>query len=89
MKPLTILFRLKLEQCVEYIYFDLYQYTNIISDKLKYFVTHLRQNCINNKSDAINTLRRIYDKNSYIECEFIIYTVDDIVYNALHEKLNV
>ena len=52
-------------------------------------MTHLRQNCINNKSDAVNTLRRIYDKNSYIECEFIVYAVDDIVYNALHEKLNV
>ncbi|KYN44324.1 hypothetical protein ALC56_01238 [Trachymyrmex septentrionalis] len=29
---------------------------------------------------------RIYDKNSYIECELIVYAVDNIVYNVLHEK---
>ncbi|KYN42558.1 hypothetical protein ALC56_03017 [Trachymyrmex septentrionalis] len=46
MKPSTILFMLELEHCVKHIYFDLCQYTNIISDKFKYFVTHLRQNCI-------------------------------------------
>ena len=80
---------LELKQCIEHIYFDLCHYTNIISDKFKYFVTHLRQNCIQQKRCYRYTLRRIYDKNSYIECEFIIYTVDDIVYNALHEKLNV
>jgi len=43
-------------------------------------------NCINNNSDAIDILRRIYDKNSYIEFELIVYSVDNIVYNALHEK---
>jgi len=39
----TIFFMLELEQCVEHIFFDLCQYTNIISDKFKYFVTYLRQ----------------------------------------------
>ena len=29
---------------------------------------------------------RIYDKNSYIECELIVYAVNNTVYNALHEK---
>ena len=86
MKLSTILFMFELVQCVEHIYFDLCQYINITSDKFKHFVIHLRQNCINNKSDAIDTLHRIYDKNSYIECELIIYAVDNIVYNALHEK---
>ncbi|KYN27505.1 hypothetical protein ALC57_03103, partial [Trachymyrmex cornetzi] len=33
MKPSTILFMLELEQCVEHVYFDLCQYTNIASDK--------------------------------------------------------
>ena len=76
MKLSPILFMFELEQYVEYIYFDLYQYTivsNIISNKFKYFVTYLHQNCINNNSDTIDTLRRIYDKNSYIECELIVY----------------
>jgi len=40
---------------------------------------------VNNNSNTTDTLRRIYDKNSYIECE-LIYVVDNIVYNALHEK---
>jgi len=51
-------------------------------------MTHLRQNCIND-SNAIDTLRRIYDKNSLnanIECELIVCAVDNIIYNALHEK---
>jgi len=58
MKLLTILFILEFEQRVEHVYFYLCQYINIIyqyniiSDKFKYFMIH--QNCINNKSDAIN-----------------------------------
>jgi len=83
MKPSTILFMLELDQCIRHIYFDLCQYINIISDKFKYFVTHLHQNCINNKSDAIDILRKIYDKNSYIKCKLIIYAVDNIVYNVI------
>ncbi|KYN29365.1 hypothetical protein ALC57_01192, partial [Trachymyrmex cornetzi] len=85
MKPIT-LFMLKLKQCVEHAYFYLCQYTNIVSDKFDYFVSYLRQNCIKNKLETVNTLRRIYDKNSAIACELIVYTVDNIVYNALHEK---
>ncbi|KYN16241.1 hypothetical protein ALC57_11511 [Trachymyrmex cornetzi] len=77
---------LELEQCVEHAYFDLCQYTNIVSDKFKYFVNYLRQNCIMNKLEAVNTLRRIYDKHSGITCELIVYAVDNIVYDALHEK---
>ena len=46
---------------------------------------HLYLNCINNDSDAIDTLLKIYHKNSYIECELIVYAVNNIVYNALHE----
>jgi len=50
-----------------------------MSEKFKYFVTYLRQNCISNKY-AINILRKIYDKNSYIECELIVYTIYIILY---------
>ena len=59
---------------------------NGVSEKFKYFVTYLRQNCINNKYDAINMFCKIYDKNSYIEYELIVYAVDNIIYNALHDK---
>ena len=85
MKLLTILFMLELEQCLEHVYFDLYQYTNSISEKFKYFVSYLCQNCIMNKLEAV-TLRKIYNKNSFTECELIIYASNNIVCNALHEK---
>ena len=54
-----------------------------MSKKFKYFVTYLHQKTVNNKYDAINILRiydaiKIYDKNSYIECE-LIDVVDNIV----------
>jgi len=57
-----------------------------ISEKFEYFVSFLRQNCIINKSDAANTLYKIYDKNSIIECELIVYGLDYIVHTALHDK---
>ncbi|KYQ50682.1 hypothetical protein ALC60_10225, partial [Trachymyrmex zeteki] len=67
LKPSTMFFMFELEQCVEHVYFDLCQCTNSVSDKFKYFITYLRQNCIMNKCDAINILRKIYDKNSHID----------------------
>ena len=79
---------LELEQCLDHVYFDLYQYTNSISEKFKYFVSYyiLRQNCIMKKLEAVNTLRKIYNNNSFTECELIIYASTNIVCNALHEK---
>jgi len=59
----------------------------IVSEKFKHFVTYLRQNCVTNKCDAANILRKIYDTKSDIECELIAYTSDNIMYNALHEKM--
>ncbi|KYQ47210.1 hypothetical protein ALC60_13767 [Trachymyrmex zeteki] len=85
MKPSTMLFMFELEQCVEHVYFDLCQFSNSVSDKFKYIITYLRQNCIMNKCDAINILRKIYDKNSHIECELILYASHNIVYHALRE----
>jgi len=51
-------------------------------------VSFLRQNYIINKSDAANTLYKISDKNSIIECELyiIVYGLDYIVHTALHNK---
>ncbi|KYQ49776.1 hypothetical protein ALC60_11152 [Trachymyrmex zeteki] len=86
MKPKTMLFMFELEHCVEHVYFELCQYTHGISEKFKYFITFLRQNCINNQCDAANILHKIYDKNSIIECELIAYALDNIVHAALYEK---
>jgi len=56
------------------------------SEKFKQFVTYLRQNCITNKYDAANILRKIYDKNSLIDCELVAYALNNIVHNALYDK---
>jgi len=54
--------------------------------KFEYFVSFLRQNCITNKNNAANTLCKIYDKNSIIECEVIVYGLDYIVHITLYDK---
>ena len=59
--------------------------SNNVSDKFKYFMTYLHQNCMN-KFDVVNILRKIYDRNSNIEYELIAYTSDHIVCHALYEK---
>jgi len=58
----------------------------MVNEKLKHFKTILRQNCVTNKCDAAKTLRGVYDQNSVIDCELLAYALDNIVYNALHEK---
>jgi len=85
LKSSTILFLFKLDRCVEHIYSEICQYTYVVNEKFRYFVTYLHQNC-NNKRDAVNILRKIYDKSSLIDCELIVYTLNNIVYDAFHEK---
>jgi len=84
MKSSTILFMLELERYIEHEYSDLRHCTNSVSDKFKYFMTYLGQNCVMNKF-AVNILRKIYDRNC-IECELIAYASDHIVCHALYEK---
>jgi len=55
----------------------------------KYLTTFLRQNCITNNRDAANSLHKIYDKNSIVDCELLAYALDNIVHNALYDKINV
>ncbi|XP_077272153.1 uncharacterized protein LOC143902846 [Temnothorax americanus] len=86
MKPSTVLFLFELEHCVENVYFQLCQNVQGVSEKLKQFVTILRQNCITDKCNAVTILREFYDKNSIIDCELLAYALDTIVYNALHDK---
>jgi len=57
----------------------------MVNEKFKHFVTILRQNCITNKCDTEKTLREVY-QNSVIDCELLSYALDNIIYNALHEK---
>jgi len=80
MKPTTVFFLF--EQCVENVFYELNQYTHDVNKKFEYFVSFLRQNCIINKSDAANTLYKIYDKNFIIECELIVCSLDYIVHIA-------
>jgi len=68
------------------VYFELCQYIYGVSEKFKYFVTFLRQNCITNQRDAVNILLKIYDKNFIIEYELITYALNNIVHAALYEK---
>ena len=83
MKPTTVLFLFELEQCVEHVFYELNQYTHDVSKKFEYFVSFLKQNCITNKSDAANILYKIYDKNSVVEYELIVYSLHYFVY-TLH-----
>jgi len=57
MKPATILFLF--EDCVEHVYFELCQNMHMVSEKFKQFVTYLRRNCVTNKCDVSNILRKI------------------------------
>jgi len=86
MKSSTILFMFELEHCINHAYFELCKNTYVVNEKFKQFVTYVRQNCIANRFDAANILRKIYDKNSNVECELIAYALDNIVYNAFHEQ---
>jgi len=60
-----------------------------LREKFKHFTTFLRQNCITNKRDAANILHKIYDKNSIINCELLIYALDNVVHDALYDIINV
>jgi len=83
-KPATMQFVFELEYCVEQVYYTLYQSVTTVTEKFKYFVNFLRQNCVTNIRDAKHMLRTSYDKSSQIECELITYAINPIVYDALH-----
>jgi len=70
-KPLTVLFLLEFEHCVENVYFKLWQDLHIVNEKYKQLVTLLQRNKINNKYDAIKMLHEICEKNSLIDCELL------------------
>jgi len=79
-KPSTMLFMFEFKHCVQNVYSELYsEYTHIVNENFKYFVTFLGENCIIDKCDAVYFLRKIYNKKSNIECEIIVYALDNII----------
>jgi len=50
----------------------------IHSEKFKYFVTYI-QNYTTNQCNTANILHKIYDKNSIIEYELIVYALDNML----------
>ena len=49
------------------------------------FCNTLGENCIIDKCDAVNFLRKIYNKKSNVECKLIIYALDNNV-NSMKSK---
>ena len=84
MKLTTVFFLFELEQCVEQQICVLQTKSMYsVNEKFKYFVSFLRQNCITNKRDAANTLHKIYDKNSIMECELVVYRSLNYIVHAV------
>ena len=63
MKPSIVLFMFELKHCVENVYFEQCQYTHIVNEKFKYFVTLLSENCIIDKCDAVVFCAKFIIKN--------------------------
>jgi len=71
MKP-SMLFIFKLKHCVKNVYSEPV-YAN--REKFKYFAL-FTENCIIDKYNAIDFLRKIDNKKSNIKCELIVYALD-------------
>jgi len=84
MNPLTVRFMLDLEHCVANAFRSIRQNVFKVDAKFNEFVTIIRQNCLNNKCDALKKLREVYDKTSLIECELVMYVSDEIVDTVLY-----
>jgi len=57
-----------------------------VDAKFQEFVTIIRQNCINNKCDTFKKLRKVCNKASLIQCELLMYALDEIVDIAIYFK---
>jgi len=44
---------------------------------------------VTNNHDVSNILHKIYDKNSLVDYELLAYALNNIVYDALYNKINV
>jgi len=72
----NLLFMFEFKHCRERILWA------VPSSKFKYFVTLLGENYIIDKCNAVDFLRKICNKKSNIECELIVYALDNIVNNV-------
>jgi len=75
---------LDLEHCVKNALRSIWQNVFKVDAKFKEFVTIKRQNCINNKCDALKKLCEVYDKTSLIEYELVMYALDEIVDTVIY-----
>jgi len=66
MKPSTVRFMLDLEHCIKNALRSIWQNVFKVDAKIQEFVAIIRQNCINNKCDALKKLCEVYDKTSLI-----------------------
>jgi len=80
MKSSTVFFMFELEHCINHAYFELCKNTYVVNEKVNQFVTYLRQNCMINRFDAANILRKIYDKISNVQCKLIAYALNNIMH---------
>jgi len=84
MKPSIVRFMLDLEYCVKNTLRSIWQNVFKVDAKFQEFVAIIRQNCINNKCDALKKVCEIYDKTSRIDCELVMCALDKIVENAIY-----
>ncbi|XP_011859133.1 PREDICTED: uncharacterized protein LOC105556650 [Vollenhovia emeryi] len=80
MKASTVLFLLNLEHCVEHVYRKLSENIEAVNESFDQFVCCLQSNMIGaERQDAISILYDVYDKTSVIDCELIVYAVDELI----------
>ncbi|XP_011861040.1 PREDICTED: uncharacterized protein LOC105558125 [Vollenhovia emeryi] len=80
----TVLFLLNLEHCVELVYRKLSEDIEAVNESFEQFVCCLQSNMTSaERDDAIGILYEVYDKTSVIDCELIVYAVDELIAETL------
>ncbi|XP_011858101.1 PREDICTED: uncharacterized protein LOC105555683 [Vollenhovia emeryi] len=80
----TVLFLLKLEHCVEHVYRKQSEDTDAVNESFDQFVCCLQSNMTSaERDDAIGILYEVYNKTSVIDCELIVYAVDELIVETL------
>ncbi|XP_011883973.1 PREDICTED: uncharacterized protein LOC105571112 [Vollenhovia emeryi] len=80
----TVLFLLNLEHCVEHVYRKLSKDIEAVNESFDEFVCCLQSNMTSaERDDAIGILYEVYDKTSVIDCELIVYAVDELIAETL------
>ncbi|KAL6418690.1 hypothetical protein ACFW04_011875 [Cataglyphis niger] len=84
MKPATKLFLFELEHCVNHKYLKLYKNAEDVNASFDQFIWCLQSNMLSTmREDAVKILRDICDKTSIIDCELVVYAVDELLCETL------